>query len=199
MTASNAFATVPGARIRLVALGNSITAGLGLPARDAFPAQLQALLAAEGIDIEIENAGVSGDTVADGLARLDWSIPERTDGVILALGANDMLRGLDATESRKGMQEIVERLLARHMVVMIVGMKASLNSGEAYRNQFDAIFPDLAKQHMLDYVPFLLEPVVRKPDLNQADGIHPNAEGARLIAQMLLPATKSLLSRIGKD
>ena len=186
------------AKIKLVAFGDSITAGLGLKAQDAYPERLQRLLAAKGIDTEIANAGVSGDTAADGLDRLDWSIPEGTDGVILALGANDMLRGLDPALTAATLEKIIAALEGRKIPILLVGMKAGANFGEPYRTAFDKIFRDLAAKHGIDLYPFLLQDVALDPALNQGDGIHPNPKGAARIAERMLPSVLALIGRIGK-
>lgn len=184
------------ATVKLVALGDSITAGLGLRAEDAYPSVLQGLLKAAGEDVEIANAGVSGDTVADGLDRLDWSVPEGTQGVILALGANDMLRGLNPAVTRKGMEAILSHLQERKIAVLIVGMRASSELGSAYRGEFDPIFPELAARHGMLLQPFLLDGVALDPALNQPDGLHPNAKGAHVIAERLLPEVRDLIAQI---
>ena len=184
--------------LKLVALGDSITAGLGLKSEDAYPQRLQNLLVAQGHNVEISNAGVSGDTVSDGLDRLDWSVPDGTDGVIVALGANDMLQGVEPARTAAKLEKLVARLEARHVAVLLVGMKASSNFGAAFRTAFDQIFPDLAARHGIDLYPFLLQAVARHPELNQNDGIHPNAKGAELIAEGLLPGVVQLIERIGK-
>ena len=187
-----------GAKIKLVAFGDSITAGLGLKAQDAYPERLQRLLTAKGIDAEIANAGVSGDTAADGLDRLDWSIPDGTDGVLLALGANDMLRGLDPGQTAATLEKIIAALEGRKIPILLVGMKAGANFGEPYRAAFDKIFPDLAAKHGIDLYPFLLQDVALDPALNQGDGIHPNPKGAARIAERMLPSVLRLIDRIGK-
>src|SRR5262249_10857412 len=155
--------------------GDSLTAGLGLPAASAYPAKLEAALRAKGYKVDVVNAGVSGDTVADGLARLDWSIPDGTDAVIVELGANDALRGLDPKSTRSGLDEIVKRLRQRHVAVMLAGMVAPRNLGADYSAQFDPIFPDLAKAYDLPLYPFFLDGVATDAKLNQSDGMHPNA------------------------
>ncbi len=185
-------------KIKLVALGDSITAGLGLKAEDAYPSRLEALLAAKGIDAEIANAGVSGDTAADGLDRLEWSVPNGTDGVILALGANDMLRGLEPALTAATLDKIVVGLTARKIPLLLVGMKAGTNYGQDYRAAFDRLYPELAAKHGIDLYPFLLQDVALDPALNQGDGIHPNAKGAARIADAMLPSVLSFIARIAK-
>lgn len=186
------------AKIKLAALGDSITAGLGVKVEEAYPARLQALLAAKGIEAEIANAGVSGDTAADGLDRLDWSVPDGTDGVILALGANDMLRGLEPKQTAATLDKILTALQARKIQVLLVGMKAGTNFGESFRAAFNKMYPDLAAKHGLDLYPFLLQDVARDPALNQSDGIHPNPKGAARIAERMLPSVLKLIERIDR-
>jgi acyl-CoA thioesterase-1 len=182
--------------IKLVAFGDSLTAGLGLPATSAFPAKLEAALRAKGYRIDVTNAGVSGDTVADGLARLDWSIPDGTDAVIVELGANDTLRGLDPKLARSGLDEIVKRLRQRHVEVMLAGMIAPRNLGPEYSAQFDPIYSDLAKTHDLVLYPFFLDGVATDPKLNQADGMHPTAAGVDIIVARILPTVEALLTKL---
>ncbi len=197
--ALNLFVTPAVARpIKLVALGDSITAGLGLKPGDTYVDHLQIALRAKGLDVEIANAGVSGDTSSDGLDRVDWSVPDGTDGVILALGANDMLRGIDPAVTVKALTEIVTKLKAHKVEVLLVGMLAPANLGEAYRVTFNRIFPDLAAKQGLDLYPFLLQGVARRADLNQDDGIHPNAKGAAVLAEAMLPAVLQFAQRIAK-
>ena len=197
--ALNLFVTPAVARpIKLVALGDSITAGLGLKPGDTYVDHLQTALRAKGLDVEIANAGVSGDTSSDGLDRVDWSVPDGTDGVILALGANDMLRGIDPAITVKALTEIVTKLKAHNVDVLLVGMLAPANLGEAYRVTFNRIFPDLAAKQGLDLYPFLLQGVARRAVLNQDDGIHPNAKGAAVLAEAMLPAVLQFALRIGK-
>ena len=184
--------------IKLVALGDSITAGLGLKPGDTYVDRLQSALRAKGLEVEIANAGVSGDTSSDGLDRVDWSVPDGTDGVILALGANDMLRGIDPAVTVKALTEIVTKLKAHKVDVLLVGMLAPANLGEAYRVAFNRIFPDLAAEQGLDLYPFLLQGVARRADLNQDDGIHPNAKGAAVLAEAMLPAVMQFAQRIAR-
>ena len=185
--------------IKLVALGDSITAGLGLAPADTYPRRLEHALQAKGLQVTIANAGVSGDTAGDGLERLDWSVPDGTDGVILALGANDMLRGIDPAVTAGALERIVVRLQARHIGVLLVGMKAGSNLGDAYRIAYDRIFPDLAARHGIDFYPFLLQDVAFKPELNQADGMHPNAKGAAVIAAAMFDSISNWIARLGKN
>jgi acyl-CoA thioesterase-1 len=184
--------------VRIVALGDSITTGLGLPANQAFPARLQAALKAKGIVAEITDAGVSGDTAANGLARLDWAVPDQTDGVIVALGANDMLRGLDPALTRKALDEILRRLGERKIPVLLAGMRAAPNFGEDFGKRFETIYPELATKHGVLLYPFLLEGVAADPKLNQRDGIHPSAAGVDRIVSGLLPKVEELIAQARK-
>ena len=182
--------------IRLVALGDSLTAGYGLPRGDGFVARLQAALRAEGVDVEVIDAGVSGDTTDMGLARLEWSVPADAQGVIVELGANDALRGLPPTEARRNLDEIVGRLTARGQKVLIAGMVAPRNLGAAYTSAFDPIFADLAAKHGALLYPFFLDGVAMHPDLTLPDGLHPNAAGVTVIVAAILPKVRELLARI---
>jgi acyl-CoA thioesterase I len=189
-----------GARpLRIVALGDSITTGLGLPANQAFPARLQAALKARGITAEIADAGVSGDTAANGLARLDWAVPDKTDGVIVALGANDMLRGLDPALTRKALDEILRRLGERKIPVLLAGMRAAPNFGEDFGKRFETIYPELAAHRGVLLYPFLLEGVAADPKLNQRDGIHPSAAGVDRIVAGILPKVEELIAQARKS
>jgi acyl-CoA thioesterase-1 len=182
--------------VRIVALGDSLTAGYGLPAQAAFPAQLQQALKARGHNVEIVNAGVSGDTAAGGLERLDWSVGEGVDGVVLELGANDMLRGVDPASTRRSLETIVQRLKARNIPVLMAGMLASRNLGPEYAARFDAIYPDIAKAYGLVLYPFFLDGVAGQRSLNLADGIHPNPEGVRVIVERMLPTVERFIARL---
>jgi len=181
--------------IRIVALGDSLTAGLGLPRDQAFPAKLATALAAKGRMVEINNAGVSGDTMSGGLARLDWSVPEGTDAVILELGANDMLRGLDPQLTRKALQDILTRLDQRHIAVLVCGMLAARNLGEDYAHAFDPMFPELAAAHHDLLYPFFLAGVAGDRTLNQPDGLHPTAAGVDVIVARILPKVEELVAK----
>ncbi|MEW6258041.1 MAG: arylesterase [Pseudomonadota bacterium] len=181
------------APVRLVALGDSLTAGLGLPRSDSFAAKLEAALKARGLNVTVINAGVSGDTTAAGLARLDWSVPRDADAVIVELGANDMLRGLSPDIARRNLTEILTRLKARHLPVLLAGMRAAPNLGADYARAFDAIYPDLAAQFGVPLYPFFLEGVAGDRALNQKDGIHPTSEGIDRIVAGILPAAEALV------
>ena len=185
-----------GQPLRLVALGDSLTAGYGLPQEAAFPAVLERVLKAKGYRVEIANAGVSGDTSSGGLDRLDWSVPDGTDGVIVELGANDMLRGLDPSLTRKSIGAIVERLKARNIPVMLAGMYASRNLGPDYVQKFDSLYPDIAKRHGLVLYPFFLDGVAGERSLNLPDGLHPTARGVEIIVQRILPTVESFIGRL---
>ena len=183
--------------IRLVAFGDSLSAGYGLPRPDAFPAKLEAALKARGYDVSVANAGVSGDTTTAGLARLDWSVPAGTDAVILELGANDMLRGQDPALARKNLAEIIARLKARKLPILLAGMRAAPNYGADYQRTFDAIFPDLATQNGLLLYPFFLDGVTGDRSVLLADGLHPNAAGVDRIVAGILPDVEKLIAQAG--
>jgi acyl-CoA thioesterase I len=187
-----------GQPIRLVALGDSLSAGYNLPQEAAFPVALERALKAKGYKVEIVNAGVSGDTSSGGLDRLDWSVPDGTDGVILELGANDMLRGLDPAGTRKNIEAIVERLKSRNIPVMLAGMYASRNLGPEYVQKFDSIYPDIAKKHDLVLYPFFLDGVAGDRSLNLPDGMHPTAKGVEIIVERILPSVESFLARLSQ-
>ena len=182
--------------VRIVALGDSLTAGYGLPADAAFPAKLQKALAAKGLAVEVANAGVSGDTASGGLARLDWSVPEGTDAVIVELGANDMLRGIDLKVTRHALAEIVRRLAERHIAVLLAGARAAPNLGPDYGRDFEAIYSDLAAQNNLLLYPFFLDGVAADAKLNQGDGVHPTAAGIDAIVARILPQVEALVARV---
>ena len=182
--------------VRIVALGDSLTAGLGLPANAAFPARLEQALNAKGVAVEITNAGVSGDTASAALARLDWSVPEGTDAVIVELGANDTLRGIDPKVTREALEGIVGRLRQRRIEVLLAGMRAAPNLGPDYGRDFDAIYADLAARNDLLLYPFFLDGVAADAKLNQRDGLHPTAAGVDAIVARILPKAEELVSRV---
>jgi acyl-CoA thioesterase I len=182
--------------VKLVVLGDSLSAGLGLPEASAFPARLQKALRDRGIDIDISNAGVSGDTASGGRDRLDWSVPEGTDAVIVELGANDALRGLDPAVTRAALTDIVKQLKARGVAVMLCGMVAPPNYGSDYAARFNTIYPDLAKAFDVPLYPFFLAGVAADRKLNQADGIHPTAEGVDIIVNSMLPTVEAFVGSI---
>jgi acyl-CoA thioesterase-1 len=198
--AGTAFAEtpVPGATkpIKMVVLGDSLSAGLGLSASAAFPARLKRSLEANGIVVDMINAGVSGDTTSGGRDRLDWSIPEGTDAVIVELGANDALRGVDPSVTRAALTDILARLKARGIAVLLCGMVAPPNYGSDYSARFNAIYPDLAKSFGVPLYPFFLEGVATQARLNQADGLHPTAEGIDVIVKNILPTVQAFLGAI---
>ena len=175
-------------------LGDSLSAGLGLSATDAFPAKLQKALIAKGINADITNAGVSGDTSTSGKDRLDWSVPDGTEAVIVELGANDALRGLDPAVTRAALSDILTRLKARHIAVMLCGMLAPPNYGKDYADRFNPIYPDLAKSFGVPLYPFFLDGVAADAKLNQADGIHPTPQGVDIIVKNMLPTVEAFLA-----
>jgi acyl-CoA thioesterase-1 len=181
--------------VRIVALGDSLTSGVGLPASAAFPARLEKALRAKGLAVEIANAGVSGDTASGGLARLDWAVPPGTDAVIVELGANDMLRGVDPKVTRKALEEIVRRLTERRLPVLLAGMRAAPNLGADYVRDFEAIYSDLARSYDLLLYPFFLDGVVANAKFNQRDGLHPTAAGIDRIVAGILPKAEELVTR----
>jgi acyl-CoA thioesterase-1 len=190
----------PGARaaeppVKLVAFGDSLTAGYGLPARDAFPSKLEQALKAKGLAVTVANAGVSGDTASGGLARLDWSVPAGTEATIVELGANDMLRGIDSKVTRKALDEIVRRLTDRKIAVLLAGMKAAPNLGPDFGGAFEAIYADLAAKYDALLYPFFLDGVAGEPKLNQRDGLHPSAAGIDAIVAGILPKAEELVGR----
>ncbi|RMF00566.1 MAG: arylesterase [Alphaproteobacteria bacterium] len=181
--------------LTVVALGDSLTAGFGLAREAAFPRQLEAALRKRGHKVRVINAGVSGDTTAAGLARLDWALGPRADAVILELGANDALRGLEPGQARANLDAILTRLREKRIPVLIAGMLAPRNLGPDYASRFDSIFPDLAKKHGALLYPFFLEGVAGKRALNLPDGLHPNARGVAVIVARILPYVEKLLAR----
>ena len=182
--------------IRLVVLGDSLTAGLGLPPGKAFPDRLQAALRARGWNVDVLNAGVSGDTAANGLARYDWAVPADADALIVELGANDMLRGLKPESTKTTLSAILDKAAAARLPTLIAGMRAAPNLGADYDRTFDAIYPDLAKAHGVALYPFFLDGVAGDPKLNQADGIHPTAEGVEAIVERIEPSVEEILKQV---
>ncbi|SDB06559.1 acyl-CoA thioesterase-1 [Bauldia litoralis] len=183
--------------MRIVALGDSLTAGYGLDAEAAFPVRLERALQERGHDVVIINGGVSGDTASDGLARLDWSIGPDADAVIVELGANDALRGVDPAITRQALDELVRNLDERGLPVLLAGMVAPPNLGREYGEAFDTIYADLSEQYDALLYPFFLDGVAAEADLNQPDGIHPTAEGVDIIVERILPSVEGLIERIG--
>jgi acyl-CoA thioesterase I len=196
MLGSN-FTQAAASTVKLVTLGDSLTAGYELPSEDAFPAKLEKALKAAGHDVAITNASVSGDTSADGLARADWSIADGTDGVILELGANDALRGLTPEDTKKNLDAIIARLKERKIAVLLAGMQAPPNMGPDYASRFNAIFPALAKKYDLTLYPLFVEAFILHPELKLADGMHPNAKGVDAAVAAFLPVAETFLGQIG--
>ncbi len=180
----------------IVAFGDSLTSGYGLPAKDAFPVKLQAALRAKGYAVDVVNAGVAGDTTKAGLARLDWSVPKQAEAAIVEFGANDAFQGVPPAAIRQNLASIVERLKTRGLDVMIAGMKAPRNLGPAYYDSFDAIFPEVAAKYDCVLYPFYLEGVVADRALNQPDVIHPNAAGVDAIVERITPTVEKLIDRV---
>jgi len=191
---SSSFAE-PSKPIRIVAFGDSLTSGYGLRQSQAFPVQLQKQLRARGHNVVISNAGVAGDTTAAGLARFDWSIGDDVDAVILELGANDALRGIDPKVTRENLQKILAKLQARSIPVLLAGMRSPANWGDTYADDFDTIFPDLAKDSALVFYPFFLQGVILNAKLNQNDGMHPNSKGVAEIVRQITPSVEELISK----
>lgn len=185
-----------GSGVKILVLGDSLTAGYGLPQSDAFPVRLQAALRARGVDVTIINAGVSGDTSAGGRARLDWLLAHDVDGVIIELGANDALRGLDPMQTRKNLEWIIARLRAKNISILLSGMLAPPNLGQDYARSFKALYFDLAKKYGTLFYPFFLDGVAAVPALNQADGIHPNAAGVAVIVKRITAQVMKLVARV---
>jgi acyl-CoA thioesterase-1 len=183
------------APVKIVAFGDSLTAGYGLPDNEGFVPRLQAALAAKGIAADVQNAGVSGDTASDGLARLDWSVPEGTDAVILELGANDMLRGLKPEVTRNALDAILRRLTARRVAVLLCGMRAAPNLGPEYGTAFERIYPELATKYDVLMYPFFLDGAAADLKLLQHDGLHPNASGVDVMVARILPKVEELIAR----
>lgn len=183
--------------VRLVALGDSLVAGYGLAPAQGFVPHLEEALRARGYGVDVIDAGVSGDTTAGGLARLDWVLAEDPDIMLVELGANDGLRGIDPAEVRSNLSAILERLTAEGIPTLLAGMYAPPNFGPAYSEAFDSIYPELAEEYDVHLYPFFLDGVAAEPSLNQPDGIHPNAEGVRVIVQNILPAVITVLEDAG--
>ncbi|MGE5270767.1 MAG: arylesterase [Thiohalocapsa sp.] len=183
----------PARGIQILAFGDSLTAGFGLPAGDAFPAQLEARLKAEGIDARLVNASVSGDTTAGGLARLDWSLAGKPGLVILELGANDGLRGIDPKLVRANLDAMITKIQASGAKLLLTGMRPLANWGQDYQREFERIYPELAQAHGVTLYPFFLEGVAMDPKLNQADGLHPNKRGVAVIVEHIMPYVVRLI------
>ena len=182
--------------VKLVGFGDSLMAGYQLPAADAFPVKLEKALREKGYEIDIANAGVSGDTSSGGLARLDWSIPEGTQGVILELGANDALRGIPPEETEKNLDAMLTRLKERGIAVLLAGMLAPPNMGPEYGERFNGIYQRMAEKHGVALYPFFLDGVVTKANLQLEDGMHPNSEGVDVMVATILPAAEAFIKSI---
>ena len=185
------------ATITILAVGDSLTAGFGVAPLDAFPAKLEAALKARGHDVRVQNAGVSGDTSAAARERLSWVLTDDVGAVIVELGANDALRGIDPGNTDAALAAILTELANRRLPVLFAGMRAPLNLGNDYVERFDAIFPKLAKTHDVLFYPFFLDGVATDPALNQPDGLHPNAKGVDVIVARMLPRVEDLLAKVG--
>ena len=183
-------------RPQLVVLGDSLTAGLGLPPNESYPALLQRRLEAAGYSLEVVNAGLSGDTTAGALRRLDWAMEGNVVALIIALGGNDGLRGLSVGQMRDNLAAMIARAQERDVEVVLAGMEAPPNFGADYTDNFRAVFAGLATEYRIDFVPFLLEGVAGVPELNQADNIHPNATGAAQIADHVWPVVEAVAARV---
>ncbi|HEX4118152.1 MAG TPA: arylesterase [Rhizomicrobium sp.] len=194
--ANSAIAPAQARPIKILALGSSLTQGYGLPPGTEFTTQLQLALKAQGIDADVVNAGVSGDTSADGLSRLDWSLADHPDAAIVEMGSNDMLRGTPPAETEKNLRAILTIFQKDHIPVLLTGMQAQRNLGQEYVTQFDAIYPKLAKEFPVIFYPFFLDGVALNPKLNQADGLHPNPAGVKIIVARMLPDVKKLIARV---
>ena len=185
--------------LRLMVFGDSLVAGYGLPAEQGFTSQLQDRLSANGFTIEILNAGVSGDTSAGGAARLDWALSEQPEYVMIVLGGNDLLRGLDPGATRQNLDQIMARLAELNINTFLCGMLAPLNLGPEYSREFNPIYPELAQKYGLAFYPFFLKDVALVPSLNQRDGLHPNADGVAKIIDGMMPVLSQFLSGGAKE
>jgi len=185
---------VSGSRPKIIAFGDSLTAGFGLADKESYPYLLQQRLNADHYDYEVVNAGVSGDTTLGGLERSDWVLDqENAKIVVLELGANDLLRGMPVARAKENLEKIIKKAKARNLKILLCGMLAPPGVGAEYQREFTNLFPDLATEYKLEFLPFLLENVALKKELNQADGIHPNAEGERIMTENIYKALKPML------
>ena len=184
--------------LRIVGLGDSLMAGYELAPGDAFPVKLEAALRQKGYDVEIANAGVSGDTTSGGLSRLDWSVPDGTDAVLLQLGGNDALRGITPEKTRANLEDMILRLKRRGITVLLVGMLSPPNMGSDYAAQFNRIYPELSESHEVALYPFFLDGVAAEPGLDIGDGIHPNERGVDIMVARFLPHAENLIERISR-
>ncbi len=183
-------------KIKLVAFGDSLTAGYGVRPGEAFPVQLEAALRAKGLNVEVINSGVSGDTASAGLERFDWAVPDDADAVILELGANDALRGVAPEQTSMTLDKLLTKLGERKLPVLLAGMRAPKNWGDDYANKFDAIFPTLASKHNALLYPFFLDGVVMDRSMNQGDGIHPTGKGVAVIVSRIQPLVEELIAKL---
>jgi acyl-CoA thioesterase-1 len=184
--------------LKIVAFGDSLTAGYNVKPGSRFPEVLEQALKAKGHDVSVVNAGVSGETAEDGLARFDWSVPPDTDALIVELGANDMLRGMSVAGAKRALSAILSKATQSHIPTLLTGMKAAPNLGPEYRAEFDRIYPDLSAQYHVPLYPFFLDGVAADDKLNQSDGLHPNAAGVKIIVANMLPAVEALLNSAAK-
>ena len=187
-----------GSTIRLVAIGDSLIAGYGLPVEDGFVSQLEKALIARSFDVQIFNAGVSGDTTSGGLARIDWVLTDDYSGVILHLGHNDAFRGIAVEQVRSNMNKLIAHIKQRGLPIVMSGAMAPRNLGPDYYLEFDSIFPDLAEKYDLLFYPFFLDGVATDPGLNQGDGIHPNKDGVAFIVERIVPYVEQLIHQISE-
>ena len=181
-------------RVRLLVLGDSLVAGHGLPQGQAFPDILQLELTGAGHDVELLNAGVSGDTTAGGLARLDWSLAENPDALIIVLGGNDLLRGLEPAATKANLVAIIDRAISQKITVMLTGMQAPRNFGADFSSEFNAIYTELGAREKVIFYPFFLDGVALVPEFNQPDGMHPNRAGVDEIVRRIRPTVEALLA-----
>jgi acyl-CoA thioesterase-1 len=182
--------------LHIVGLGDSLMAGYGLDPGQSFPERLQAALVAKGHDVEIQNAGVSGDTSSGGLSRLDWSVPDGTQLVLLELGSNDMLRGISPDLTEKNLDAMLAQLKERHIAVVLIGMLAAPNLGHAYQEAFGSIYPKLAEKYGVPLYPFFLDGVAGNPSLELEDGMHPNAKGVEKMVEGILPTVEKAIAAL---
>ena len=185
--------------LQIVGFGDSLMAGYNLPSSEAFPVQLEAALRAKGRDVTVANAGVSGDTTSGGLARIDWSVPDGTDGVILELGANDALRGIPPEQTEKNLDAMIAKLRERGVGVLLAGMMAPPNMGADYGERFNGMYQRLAEKHGVPLYPFFLDGVVTQAKLQLDDGMHPNGPGVAVMVEKMLPAVEDFLNSLGPN
>jgi acyl-CoA thioesterase I len=197
VTLCGAISSVRAETFTIVGFGDSLMAGFGLGPGDGFTDKLQAALRAKGHDVTVANAGVSGDTSSGGLARLDWSVPDGTRLVILELGANDMLRGVSPSITEKNLDDMLAKLKARKIAVLLAGMRAAPNLGADYQNAFDAIYPKLAAKYDVPLYPFFLDGVAGHSGLQLEDGLHPNPKGVAAMVERIMPAVEKAIAAVG--